>query len=283
MKKFVKLMIVKNKNNTLYFLANKNMELSLYGIEIEKNLIYTLDNSYYSEKIVENHKGLINKKIVKIDMYIKYILSKKIEQSLRLYKLININDYSFYDLKFIYNIRREITFNFINVNETKKDFYFEDVDYSEINDNIVILKNYNKKIRFNLETKDIELFYDNKKTNYLDFFYDKDRLNYIIASEQYNRGIAPKILNEVVSLQKFLIGKKSVKIITKDFKEYVCKSSYNNNIFNLIAYDYSKEKFKISKWFLKEKEDIDIKDVLCFKYGSKDYYINSTDFEEKVS
>lgn len=133
---------------------------------------------------------------------------------------------------------------YINNNINNKDFYTKKDEYNHFfRDNLFAdgeLPNIKKEIKIYLDgiaegvvnciiggyisckydiiqDKFIEIkeHYNSKRITPLDVFYGC-YLDYILAIEQYNRGIAHKAFTEIVNLNKFLKGKKSIKIALKD-------------------------------------------------------------------
>lgn len=261
------------KDNSLYFVMDNSNSIYFYGAEAKDGVVFRLNYAYVLDKL-KKHNYFKEKTIVNIGDYINEKISNKIRDELRIYVLNNINRYDFYDTNFIFDIKNKINQDLITY-ETRYNTY--SYDFSEINHNLVFVKqsySTDNQIKFDLFTGNMEFYINGHKTNCLDFYFTQNTLDTIIAQEQYKRGIAPKMLNELVKLQEFLNKKCSVKIITKDNNEHTYKSRYGRDASNLL--DYCNGRFEISKYWLNEDDNINLKDVLYFKYGRKEYYFNTS-------
>lgn len=260
------------KDNSLYFVMDSTNSIYFYGAEAKEGIVFRLNYAYVLDKL-KKHNYLSKKQIVNIGDYINEKISNRIRDELRIYVLNNINRYDFYNTSFIFDIKNKINQDLVTY-ETRYHSY--SYDFSEINHNIVLVKqSYSDgEIKIDLFTGEMEFFIKGRKINCLDYYFSQNFLNTIIAQEQYKRGIAPKMLNELVKLQEFLNKKCSVKIITKDSKEHTYKSRYGRDVSNLL--DCCNERFEISKYWLNEDENIDLKDVSHFKYGRKEHYFDTS-------
>lgn len=261
------------KDNSLYFVMDSTNSIYFYGAEAKEGIVFRLNYAYVLDKL-KKHNCFKEKQIVNIGDYINEKISNRIRDELRIYILNNINRYDFYNTSFIFDIKNKINQDLVTY-ETRYNTY--SYDFSEINNNLVFVKqsySTDNQIKFDVFTGDMEFYINGHKTNCLDFYFTQNFLNTIIAQEQYKRGIAPKMLNELVKLQEFLDKKSSIKIITKDSKEHTYKSRYGRDASNLL--DYCNGRFEISKYWLKEDADINLKDVLYFKYGRKEHYFNTS-------
>ena len=261
------------KDNSLYFVMDSTNSIYFYGAEAKNGIVFRLNYAYVLDKL-KKHNYFKEKQIVNIGDYINEKIGDKIRDELRIYLLNNINRYDFYNASFIFDIKNKINQDLVTY-ETRYNSYT--YDFSEINHNIVFIKESrytDNQIKFDLFTGDMEFYINGHKTNCLDFYFTKNFLNTIIAQEQYKRGIAPRMLNELVKLQEFLDNKCSIKIITKDSKEHTYKSRYGRDASNLL--DYCNGRFEISKYWLNEDENLELKNVYYFKYGRKEYYLDTS-------
>ncbi|MBP3596524.1 MAG: hypothetical protein J6J60_08785 [Clostridia bacterium] len=260
------------KDNSLYFVMDSTNSIYFYGAEAKEGIVFRLNYAYVLDKL-KKHNYLSKKQIIDIGDYINEKISNRIRDELRIYVLNNINRYDFYSTSFIFDIKNKINQDLVTY-ETRYHSY--SYDFSEINHNIVLVKhNYiDGEIKIDLFTGEMEFFKKGQKINCLDYYFCENFLNTIIAQEQYKRGIAPKMLNELVKLQEFLDNKCSVKIITKDNNEHTYKSRYGRNASNLL--DHCNGRFEISKYWLNEDADVNLKDVLYFKYGRKEHYFDTS-------
>ena len=260
------------KDNSLYFVMDSTNSIYFYGAEAKEGIVFRLNYAYVLDKL-KKHNYLSKKQIVNIGDYINEKISNRIRDELRIYVLNNINRYDFYNTSFIFDIKNKINQDLVTY-ETRYHSY--SYDFSEINHNIVLVKHSysDGEIKIDLFTGEMEFFKKGHKINCLDYYFSQNFLNTIIAQEQYKRGIAPKMLNELVKLQEFLDNKISVKIITKDSKEHTYKARYGRDASNLL--DYCNGTFEISKYWLHEDDDINLIDVSHFKYGRKEHYFDTS-------
>ena len=260
------------KDNSLYFVMDKTDSIYFYGAEAKEGIVFRLNYSYALDKL-NKHNYFKEKKIVNIGDYINEKIGNKIRDELRVYVLNNINKYDFYNADFIFEIRNKIKQDLVTY---QMNYYTYSYDYSDINHNMIIVK-YNhsdNEIKIDLYTGEMEFFKKGYKINCLDFYFSQNTLNTILAQEQYKRGIAPKMLNEFVKLQEFLYKKCSVKIITKDNNEHIYKARYSSDVSSLLG--FYNGRFEVSRYCLNENEDIELKDILYFKYGKKEHYFDTS-------
>lgn len=260
------------KDNSLYFVMDSTNSIYFYGAEAKEGIVFRLNYSYILDKL-KKHNYLSEKKIINISDYINEKICNKIRDELRVYVLNNINKYDFYNDSFIFDIRNKIKQDLVTY---QMNYYTYSYDYSDINRNIIIVthSHFDGEIRVNILTGEMEFYKKGQKINCLDYYFSQNFLNTIIAQEQYKKGIAPKMLNELVKLQEFLYKKCSVKIITNDNKEHIYKARYSSDVSNLL--DFYNGRFEISKYWLNEDDNINLKDVLYFKYGRKEHYFNTS-------
>ena len=253
----------------------------LYKIENGDVTIYVrsgIRGSFEFEKMtIKNKPGIVFKtyvykeeeNMVSIGEYVYKKLKNIIDQRLQQYVKDNISRYDFYTKKSEYNenifFERFYTF---------KDKYTEKrCDYNtslnDIVEGIATLSVNNCKCKFNLVKDE---FIDMTP---LSKFYSEHDLNLMVAIEQYKQGTAHKIFTEIVNLNKFLEGKKSIKLILKDGRVIDLKCQYGVSVSKILR--LIKDKFYIDDNYdmkprLGEKLPLEALDYLQF--GKKQYRIN---------
>jgi hypothetical protein len=85
-------------------------------------------------------------------------------------------------------------------------------------------------------------------------------LRFILALEQYRLGKAHPAFTEVVNLNKFLDGKRSVKLNMKNGKTYELKTRHNGDVYAGQIIEFIKGKFYLN-------DNYDLKPRLNLKYG----------------
>lgn len=256
------------KDNTLYITLKNDSNMTLYGIELNNGIVYKLADGFEYKKIYK-HNGLKNKKIEYISDVINDIICKKLDAELKLYKLIHLYDFDFYTLEFCYDIRDRINEE-IPIYNTFGKYY--NLDLREINNNYIIVKsNYSADYFIvNLKTNDVEFYHNAEKINILKYYFNQDFLNLMVAKEQYKLGILPNDVKEFIKMNEFLKDKSSVRIITKDDNEYTLKTRFSGQkLSNLIG--LYNNRFEISSYYIGAKEDLNLKDIKCLKYGRKEH------------
>lgn len=158
---------------------------------------------------------------IEIAEYLYNKIKTEADKQLNEYIDQHINDTEFYTDK---NDRGKFFFGkrMLFTDEYKEKKPTINISYSYIVDGLVYLSVNNAALIFDFKTdtfadpiKSIHSYEENEKLTFMDVLYGCD-LDLILATEQYKRGIAHKAFTEIVNLNKWLDGKKSVKLIFKD-------------------------------------------------------------------
>ena len=246
MEKF-KLVLENNKSNG---------SMDLYAIVVGDE-IYKL-NEYYRYSICDKYNN------INLNNHIYDVLHKRLESELNTYIENNVNNYDFYDYDFFDNTCRiEKDFD-----SHLKNLAFE-LDYSNISDGIVkIYIDYKTKLTYNLINHQLSEF------ELIEYVYGKSYLNIMVAHKQYEQNKAHPAFKEIMECNKFLNGKKSVKLVINEI-EYKYQSGYNITFSSLFRlYDnkfYIKDYLNIKPTL---KVQLPIKSLQYLKYGNKIHKIN---------
>ncbi len=260
--------VYKIQNNDFTILLERpdgNGNFGFYGLIVNNNpdVIYLPYVSEWTKK----EEGKI---YISLYHYINDKVKKQADVQLKEYIDKNINNQDFYTKKFFRNhlfadgelpiVERDVRLYLDGIGDGIVYFKINSCysgKYDIMQDKIIML----------------EHSYDNKEVTLLDVFYG-DYLNYIIAVEQYNRGIAHKTFTEIVNLNKFLKGKKSIKIVLKDGRIFKLKKDI------IKAYDILSiigDKFFINdSYYFKPRlnERVSLSELDYLQYGKMTYKIN---------
>lgn len=270
---------IDNKNNILYFEKSNDIYV-LCAIELN-NRIFALNNI---NRITATNYAK-NKKIINLEKYLVNMLKTKLEEQLRLYVIKNINNYDLYKrndlVYFTKNLNQPVSYNnFLEGCSIKSD---------RINQNIIEYIYAGVQYIYNLEHDTIDIIKNGKKLSMLNSYFSNRELDFIIFREQYKRNIAPKIVYELVKIDKFVRRKNSIKIITNNNLICTFKNKLNP-IYNLSNILHNNKEnyndFWIDKYYIVtpglNDEYINLHDVKAFKYGRTILPINHDNLKYEV-
>ncbi|GCD12633.1 hypothetical protein [Clostridium tagluense] len=277
-----------------YQLRNGNMTTLLSGadtngkFEFEGLMIDSIPNVVF-KKYIWSHDVQIadGVKYVEIGTYIFDKLKESADQQLKEYIENNINDTVFYT-----NMNQNDSC-FLTNNHSWEDEYPKiqrnvSTSYSEAGegifkitiDGIICVYDF-KEAKFIKFEKEYNNSYDKDKKEItpLDIFYRRN-LNLILAIEQYRKGTAHNVFTELVNLNKFLNGKKSVKInfkndIGKKGKIVTLKS--NNSVSSNGLFTIFNNEFYINDSYnMQPRLDkrLPLSELDYLQFGKKTYKIN---------
>lgn len=273
-----KLHELKKDGLTLLLENNKSDgRMNLYAILID-NDIYIL-NDFYRYNICDKYNE------INLSNHIYNILNSKLENELNNYIETNINNYEFYNNEFFnnsYRFKKDYDANLTNIDYT---YYLEN-----ITDGLIKTTIDNRAFcTYNIITNELSDFtynsYNNeikKDSNLIEFVYSKLQLNIMLAHKQYEQNKAHPKFKEIMDCNKFLQGKKSVKLVI-DNEEYTYKSDYDSILFTYL-FRFIDNKFYIyDSYQLKPnlKKSLPIEKLQHLKYGRKIYKINTDIINEK--
>lgn len=215
--------------NKMYELKNGDLTILLKGgnsdgkFEFEGLTVANKPNIIFKKYIwSRDNKEVDGKQLIEIGDYLFDKLKTEADKQLEEYIEQNINNQSFWteNNNEHYNFfTRTLSFK----DECPQQRIDKDVSYYEIGEGIVTLIvnrilcvydfNQDKFIRLTSEYSRAD---EKKDFTPLEVFYNKMELSQILAVEQYKRGVAHKTFTEIVNLNKWLEGKKSVKLNLKD-------------------------------------------------------------------
>lgn len=215
-------------NDLTILLNNPNSEGKF---EFEGLILNRQPDTVYRRYIPYIDEGYEGKKIISISNYLFDKMKAAADEQLEKYIQDNINNMDFYTEKgesgnYIFWGRYNINFidKYPKIEDSRSRIGLNDIvegiascsinrsicEYDFIQDKITITK-YE--------------YGDNREMTPLEVFYGGS-LNHIVAVEQYRKGTAHPAFTEIVNLNKFLEGKKSVKIILKDGQVIEYKNAY---------------------------------------------------------
>ena len=156
------------------------------------------------------------------------------------------------------------------------------MNYEEIIDGIAEISLAQARFRYDL--KDMELietydyYHEDKPVKLFSIFYGGWK-ELCLALEQYNRGEAHPVFEELVELNKFLDDKKSVWVVLEDGREYQHQRVPNAT---MIKFDQADGIFYIGGGYSYEptlKETIPVSEISHFKYGNTTYEMDTEQFD----
>jgi hypothetical protein len=248
---------LKMENFTLILENNKsNGSMDLYAIVVGDE-IYKL-NEYYRYSICDKYNN------INLNNYIYDVLHTRLASELNTYIENNINNYDFYDYDFFDNdckIKNDFDSHLKNLG-------FE-LSFNNISKGIVQINiDYKTKCFYDLVKQELSEF------NLLQCVYSESDLNIMVAHKQYELNKAHPAFNEIIECNKFLSGKKSVKLVIGEI-EHKYQSGYSINFASLFRLNngeyYINDSFNLNP---RIKAPLPISTLQCLKYGNKIHKIN---------
>lgn len=247
-----------------------------YFLNNNPNVIYKIYVPLIAEKDTD-------KTYIRISEYFYNKIEDVFKKQLQDYIEKNINNKDFYYEKNEYN--QYIFWNKYNLNHFREEYpnYCGGIrlDFSKIHNGIIEFRINNKFCSFDI-IKDDFVMIAKKKYNEvqeitpLEVFYNQLQINIALAIEQHKKGIAHKAFSELVKLNNFLEGKKSVRLILDNNEEIKVALTHStldaNDIVELVG-----DKFYITTSYNmkpRPEKNIPINRLKCLKYGRTTYEIN---------
>lgn len=264
--------------------ADQQGKFSFEGVKVStkpnvlfKSYVHSLDKKVSGELTITSLREHIYGKIkVQADSELKDYIKK------------HINDTAFYTEK------DEYEYKFFSRGVNSKDAYPEideniNLTYGSIGHGLVNCTINNRYCVYDLvQDKFISIrsssYSDAVDVTPLQIFYGRE-LNFIIALEQYKLGKAHPAFTEVVNLNKFLEGKKSVKLKMTNGKVHELKSTSSevraNQIIECINGVFSMENnYHLSPRLEKDHTGLEFLD--CLQFGKQTYKINAANLVIKA-
>ncbi len=246
--------------------------------EFEGLIINSKPDVIFKEYISSFDESIENKTLISMRKYLFSKIKEQADKQLKEYIENNINNTDFYTEKNEYGY---VFWGRQNTWHNKYPEIREDISLC-LNDigegNILCIIN-NTECIFNFmkdEFTEIKKQYNNQEEKTpIDIFYGGG-LNFIIAIEQYRKGIAHKGFTEIVNLNNFLEGKKSIKIKLKDGRCIELKDSYGVSASDII--EMIDGKFYINDSYSMKpriKDRLPITELDYLQFGKNVYKINT--------
>lgn len=187
--------------NTLFVAMNDTYKLDLYGVEVHKGIVYKISKATYLRGWEKRHQYLKYKDVIKLEYFIAKKIKNKIIGDVRLFVLNNIKRYDFYNKESIPEICHSLHWDLVEecIESLLWDGFYNNLDYSEINNNILKLGN----LSFNLYTNEIIFWKNDKKINTLDYFFTNEQKNILIAQEQHKKNALPQEAKQYLMMNRF--------------------------------------------------------------------------------